>query len=227
MYTGASHRRPGVQALCDGNVQMLLRLRLECSVVRAQPTGSPVVTERHLVLNDVSLHRGNSPYLTNLEVYCDNTFVTNVQGDGLLIATPTGSTAYSLAAGGSMVRTPLPFLWHRCSVASGNPWRTTPDARQSDLFCGRPSPMLAQHCSGQVCQTYLCCGSPHRLIHRPANRLGAQTQRRRVADASACRRLGCGLRRVRPAAQLGSTPGLQLISTVPGYQTRKSDGGEA
>lgn len=40
---------------------------------------------------------GAQAYLTNLEVYCDNTFVTNVQGDGLLLATPTGSTAYSLA----------------------------------------------------------------------------------------------------------------------------------
>lgn len=50
---------------------------------------------------------GAQAYLTNLEVYCDNTFVTNVQGDGLLLATPTGSTAYSLAAGGSMVHPSL------------------------------------------------------------------------------------------------------------------------
>lgn len=49
-------------------------------------------------MNDLTpVSAGAQAYLTNLEVYCDNTFVTNVQGDGLLLATPTGSTAYSLA----------------------------------------------------------------------------------------------------------------------------------
>jgi NAD+ kinase len=52
-------------------------------------------------------YAGSQAYLTNLEVFVDNTFVTNVQGDGLLLATPTGSTAYSLAAGGSMVHPSL------------------------------------------------------------------------------------------------------------------------
>lgn len=58
-------------------------------------------------MSDSACAAGAQAYLTNLEVYCDNTFVTNVQGDGLLLATPTGSTAYSLAAGGSMVHPSL------------------------------------------------------------------------------------------------------------------------
>jgi ATP-NAD kinase C-terminal domain/ATP-NAD kinase N-terminal domain len=118
--TGTS--RSAVQAMCKGDVQMLLRHRLECSVLRAagntaaNATAAPVDTapESHFVLNEVSLHRGSSPSLTNVEVYCDNAFVTNVQGDGLVIATPTGSTAYSLAAGGSMARA-LPAYWPPCS----------------------------------------------------------------------------------------------------------------
>lgn len=48
---------------------------------------------------------GSSPYLTNLECYCDEEHLTTVQADGLIIATPTGSTAYSMSAGGSMVCT--------------------------------------------------------------------------------------------------------------------------
>lgn len=44
-----------------------------------------------------------SPFLTNIECYCDGVYVTAVQGDGIIISTPTGSTAYSVAAGGSMV----------------------------------------------------------------------------------------------------------------------------
>ena len=56
-----------------------------------------------LVLNEVTIDRGISSFLTNLECYCDNAFVTCVQGDGLILSTTSGSTAYSLAAGGSMV----------------------------------------------------------------------------------------------------------------------------
>lgn len=56
-----------------------------------------------LVLNEVTIDRGISSYLTFLECYCDSSFVTCVQGDGLIISTTSGSTAYSLAAGGSMV----------------------------------------------------------------------------------------------------------------------------
>lgn len=62
------------------------------------------------MLNEVVLDRGISPYLTNLETYCDGSFVTHVQGDGLIVATPTGSTAYSLAAGGPMVHPQVPCV---------------------------------------------------------------------------------------------------------------------
>ena len=55
------------------------------------------------MLNEVTIDRGISSYLTNLECYCDSSFVTCVQGDGLILSTTSGSTAYSLAAGGSMV----------------------------------------------------------------------------------------------------------------------------
>ncbi|KAG6632396.1 hypothetical protein CIPAW_13G156400 [Carya illinoinensis] len=56
-----------------------------------------------LVLNKVTIDCGISSYLTNLECYCDDSFVTSVQGDGLILSTTSGSTAYLLAAGGSMV----------------------------------------------------------------------------------------------------------------------------
>ncbi|GAU35762.1 hypothetical protein TSUD_61220 [Trifolium subterraneum] len=63
-----------------------------------------------LVLNEVTIDRGISSYLTNLECYCDNSFVTCVQGDGLILSTTSGSTAYSLAAGGSMVHPQVPGI---------------------------------------------------------------------------------------------------------------------
>lgn len=62
------------------------------------------------VLNELVIDRGPAPYLSNLEVLCDNTMVTRVQADGLIIATPTGSTAYNLSAGGSMVHPDVPGI---------------------------------------------------------------------------------------------------------------------
>jgi len=61
-------------------------------------------------MNEVVVDRGPSPYLTNLEVFCNGRIMTSVQGDGIIIATPTGSTAYSLAAGASMVHPSVPSM---------------------------------------------------------------------------------------------------------------------
>eukprot|EP01137_Pigoraptor_chileana_P032968 Opistho-2@23186 len=62
------------------------------------------------VMNEVVIDRGPSPYLGDLEVYCDGKLVTTVQGDGLIVGTPTGSTAYSVSAGGSMVHPSVPAI---------------------------------------------------------------------------------------------------------------------
>ncbi|KAF6254992.1 ATP-NAD kinase-like domain-containing protein [Scenedesmus sp. NREL 46B-D3] len=72
--------------------------------------GRSVDGEEHVSLNEVVIERGISPFLTNLECFCDGAFVTHVQGDGLIIGTPTGSTAYSLASGGSMVHPQVPCI---------------------------------------------------------------------------------------------------------------------
>ncbi|KAA1474323.1 ATP-NAD kinase, partial [Dentipellis sp. KUC8613] len=62
------------------------------------------------VINDLVVDRGPSPYVSMLELFGDEHHMTTVQGDGLTIATPTGSTAYSVSAGGSLVHPEIPAI---------------------------------------------------------------------------------------------------------------------
>ncbi|MEW5303477.1 MAG: hypothetical protein WDW36_006164 [Sanguina aurantia] len=82
-------------------VMVTLRMRLRCEIWRSGVASGPV--ETYEVLNEMVIDRGSNSYLTNVEVYEKGRFITRVQADGILIATPTGSTAYSVSAGGSMV----------------------------------------------------------------------------------------------------------------------------
>eukprot|EP01018_Ginkgo_biloba_P030341 Gb_38664 [translate_table: standard] len=102
--------REYLEMVMTGPVSITLRHRLQCRIVRAAAKDERVVEEPVLVLNDVSIDRGMSSFLTYLECYCDNVFVTCVQGDGLILSTTSGSTAYSLAAGGSMVHPEVPGI---------------------------------------------------------------------------------------------------------------------
>ena len=79
---------------------VVMRDRLEAQITR---NGVPLEGKKFRVLNELSIDRGSSPYLSTLECRYGGTFLTSLVADGLIVATPTGSTAYSLSAGGSMV----------------------------------------------------------------------------------------------------------------------------
>lgn len=54
-------------------------------------------------LNDAVLHQGAMARLIEIDAYCDGQFIASYRADGLIVATPTGSTAYNMAAGGPIV----------------------------------------------------------------------------------------------------------------------------
>ncbi|MBF5059235.1 NAD(+)/NADH kinase [Candidatus Neptunochlamydia vexilliferae] len=54
-------------------------------------------------MNDCVLHRARTPHLVEVSIHVDGLFLNTFQADGVIIATPNGSTAYSLAAGGPII----------------------------------------------------------------------------------------------------------------------------
>ncbi|XP_042902032.1 NAD kinase isoform X2 [Parasteatoda tepidariorum] len=101
-----------VTNVLEGHAALTLRSRLRCIIVRKNDL-SDKKNEPHttfLVLNEVVVDRGPSPYLSNIDLYLDGKHVTTVQGDGLIVSTPTGSTAYAVAAGASMIHPSVPAI---------------------------------------------------------------------------------------------------------------------
>ncbi|ORX83857.1 NADH kinase [Basidiobolus meristosporus CBS 931.73] len=92
--------------MLHGKVSLLDRMRLVCSIYRAEGermVWKKTATKDMLAMNEINVHRGRSPHLARLDVQVNGHDLTTGLSDGLLIATPTGSTAYSLSAGGAIV----------------------------------------------------------------------------------------------------------------------------
>ncbi|KAH8692597.1 putative NAD kinase Utr1 [Talaromyces proteolyticus] len=99
----------------EGGMRVNLRMRFTCTVYRADRSkgatpGDMVEGEQFEVLNELVIDRGPSPYVSNLELYGDNELLTVIQADGCIFSTPTGSTAYSLSAGGSLIHPSIPGI---------------------------------------------------------------------------------------------------------------------
>jgi NAD+ kinase len=97
-----------VDALDDalaGRLTTSTRVRLEVQFHPAD--GEPVVRTG---LNDAVLHQGSMARMIELEARLDGALITDYRADGLIVATPTGSTAYNLAAGGPILMPGLDAL---------------------------------------------------------------------------------------------------------------------
>lgn len=136
MFDYDNHERDITGVLQDG-VTAALRMRIECTIYRAnrkmngdlvsdrcdlheeiintdqhgedsEPTHSTF--ESFTVLNDLVVDRGPNPFMSSTELYGDDEHLTSIAADGVVISTPTGSTAYSLSAGGSLCHPEIPAI---------------------------------------------------------------------------------------------------------------------
>ncbi|GEQ68585.1 hypothetical protein JCM33374_g2253 [Metschnikowia sp. JCM 33374] len=116
----------------DSRAKAIHRTRLECHVVRKDPAEIQSASRQRekaeivqyelahykqhhdatmlYAMNDISLHRGSQPGLIKLDIYIDSEYFTTTTADGLVFATPTGSTAYSLSAGGPIAHPLVPCI---------------------------------------------------------------------------------------------------------------------
>ncbi len=94
-----------VGGVLDGKYHREERFLLSCKVVREN-----VVIGQGLALNDVVLHPGQFIRMIDFELYIDGDYVYRQCSDGLIISTPTGSTAYALSGGGPIMHPSLDAL---------------------------------------------------------------------------------------------------------------------
>jgi NAD+ kinase len=90
---------PSLEAAVAGKAHVEERLMLRSTTRR---NGLPM--GQQIALNDVVVTKSARARMIDLSIYVGEEFVTRVKGDGLIVATPTGSTAYNLAAGGPIVQ---------------------------------------------------------------------------------------------------------------------------
>ncbi len=87
-----------LEKILGGDFDIEERMRLRVSVMRS---GKEVFS--HRVLNDAVINKGALARIIDLQTTIDGHFLTHYRGDGLIISTPTGSTAYNISAGGPIV----------------------------------------------------------------------------------------------------------------------------
>lgn len=96
---------PQLDSIFDEDCKVEQRFLLEVEVYR-----NGKIQSKDAAVNEVVLHHGKVAHMMEFEVYLDDNFVFSQRSDGLIVATPTGSTAYSLSGGGPILTPKLDAL---------------------------------------------------------------------------------------------------------------------
>ncbi|KAA6185152.1 NAD(+) kinase [Thiohalocapsa marina] len=152
----------GLDRILDGEFEVDDR-----SVLDARIEGA-----RGRAVNDVVIHKWNTVRMIEFETYIDGRFVNAQRSDGLIISTPTGSTAYALSGGGPLIHPRIdalvlvPICPH---TLSNRPLVVAGDSHIEIRICGDDLEQVRVTCDGQL-DLPLIPGAPVR-IERSAHRL--------------------------------------------------------
>jgi NAD+ kinase len=102
---GHDDMQAGVGAILDGNYALEERSLLDAEIQRQ---GKPVLNT--IALNEAVIGKGSQGRLIEFELRVDGEFVYRLRADGIIVATPTGSTAYALSAQGPILHPAVPAL---------------------------------------------------------------------------------------------------------------------
>jgi NAD+ kinase len=89
---------PMLEAIAQGRAAVEQRSLMQCELLRGEE-----VRGSYLIFNDAVLNKTALARLNTYDLYIDKVFVSSYRADGMIVATPTGSTAYSLSAGGPVL----------------------------------------------------------------------------------------------------------------------------
>lgn len=87
-----------LDAIAAGRAEVQYRTLMQCELFREN-----AVRNSYLVFNDAVVNKTTLARLNHYDLYVDKVFVSSYRADGIIVATPTGSTAYSLSAGGPVL----------------------------------------------------------------------------------------------------------------------------
>jgi NAD+ kinase len=87
-----------LDAIAQGRTSVEQRSLMQCDLLRGE-----TVLGSYMAFNDVVVNKTALARLNNYDLFVDKVFVSSYRADGMIVATPTGSTAYSLSAGGPVV----------------------------------------------------------------------------------------------------------------------------
>ena len=138
---------PVLESILEGNYRIDHRVMLAVELFRGQER---VLHSR--VLNDVVINKAARAHIIAIEAYMNRQFVNSFRADGLIVSTPTGSTAYNLSAGGpviypsmnAVVMTPI------CPFTLSNRPIVVPDDALIELSLKTPDEEVALTLDGQV-----------------------------------------------------------------------------
>lgn len=135
------------EAILDNRFTVRPQMRLDVRVFREE---AKIAENR--AFNDVVINNGALARLTRIRTHINDQFLTDYRADGLIIATPTGSTAYSLAAGGPIIHPSVPgiLITPICPFTLTNRPLMVPDDSVITIRLAEGASDIMLTCDGQV-----------------------------------------------------------------------------